>query len=99
MPLSSFSRSRDQLRFGWLLASLALLPGALAAQQPVTLTGKVTSEAGQPLGSAAVNIDQLGAGASTRPDGSYIILIPGARVPSGPVTVTARLVGYKAHSA
>ena len=35
----------------------------------------------------------------TRSDGSYTILVPAARVPSGPVTVTARLVGYKARSA
>ncbi len=59
----------------------------------------MTSQSGQPLGSAGVIIEQLGAGAVTRPDGSYTILIPGARVPTTPVTVTARLVGYKARSA
>ena len=82
-----------------LAAALALLPAVAGAQQPATLTGKVTSENGQPLASAGVIIEQLSAGAVTRPDGSYTILIPGARVPSGPVTVTARLVGYKARSA
>jgi len=88
-----------RLRLAWLVfAGLGLLPVGLLAQQPVTLTGRVTSETGQPLPSAGVIIEQLGAGAVTRPDGSYTILIPGARVPSGPVTVTARLVGYKARS-
>jgi TonB-linked SusC/RagA family outer membrane protein len=82
-----------------LAATLALLPAVAGAQQPATLTGKVTSENGQPLASAAVVIEQLSAGGVTRPDGSYTILIPGARVPSGPVTVTARLVGFKARSA
>ena len=82
-----------------LAAALALLPAVAGAQQPATLTGKVTSDNGQPLASAGVIIEQLSAGAVTRPDGSYTILIPGARVPSGPVTVTARLVGYKARSA
>ena len=95
--------------FGWLrvprllaplmVVAVALLPGQAAAQQPATLTGRVTAESGQPLASAGVIIEQLSAGAVTRPDGSYTIIIPGARVPSGPVTVTARLVGYKARSA
>jgi hypothetical protein len=81
-----FSRSRDELRLACLaVAALTLLPGAMRAQQPVTLTGKVTSEQGTPLASAGVIIEQLGAGAVTRPDGTYTILIPGARVPSGPV--------------
>ena len=96
MAQSSFGQFRDQLRLAWLaLAALALLPGVTLAQQPATLTGRVTTEAGQPLSSAAIVIEQLGAGATTRADGSYTILIPGARVPSGPVTVTARL--YDSH--
>src|SRR4051812_4884480 len=100
MARSSFDHLRGRLRLAWLaLAGLGLLPGSLLAQQPVTLTGKVTSESGEPLSSAGVTIDQLGAGAATRPDGSYTILIPGARVPTAPVTVTVRLVGYKPRSA
>jgi TonB-linked SusC/RagA family outer membrane protein len=90
---------RRPLLWSWLAAAFALLPAQILAQQPVTLTGRVTSDAGQPLASAGVIIEQLSAGAVTRPDGSYTILIPGARVPSGPVTVTARLVGYKARTA
>jgi TonB-linked SusC/RagA family outer membrane protein len=82
-----------------LVASLMLLPAQIVAQQPVALTGRVTGESGQPLAGAAVNIDTLSAGASTRSDGRYTILIPGARVPSGPVTVTAKLVGFKPRSA
>ncbi len=80
-------------------AAVALLPGQAIAQEQVTLTGRVTAESGQPLGSAGVIIEQLSAGGVTRPDGSYTIIVPGARVPSGPVTVTARLVGYRARSA
>ena len=100
MTQSSFGQVRALLRLTWLaVAALGLLPRVTLAQQPVTLTGKVTSAGGQPLASAGVIIEQLSAGAVTRPDGSYTILIPGARVPSGPVTVTARLVGYKARSA
>jgi TonB-linked SusC/RagA family outer membrane protein len=100
MAQSSFDQSRAPRRLAWVaLAALVSLPGSILAQQPATLTGRVTSESGQPLPSAGVIIEQLSAGAVTRPDGSYTIQIPGARVPTGPVTVTARLVGYKARSA
>jgi TonB-linked SusC/RagA family outer membrane protein len=100
MASSWFGQLRIPRQLGLLLvAALALLPGRTQAQQPATLTGRVTSESGQPLGSAGVIIEQLSAGAVTRPDGSYTIIVPGARVPSGAVTVTARLVGYKARSA
>ena len=100
MARSSFDHLRGRLRLaGLTLVGLGLLPCSLLAQQPVTVTGKVTSESGEPLSSAGVTIDQLGAGAATRPDGSYTILIPGARVPTAPVTVTVRLVGYKPRSA
>jgi TonB-linked SusC/RagA family outer membrane protein len=99
MAQSSFGQLRTLSRLAWFaLAALVLLPGATLAQQPATLTGRVTSETGQPLPSAAVVIEQLSAGAVTRPDGSYTIVVPGARVPSGPVTATARLLGYKARS-
>ena len=68
MPQSLSGHLRDQLRLAWLaLAALTLLSGALQAQQPATLTGRVTSESGQPLGSAEVTIEQLSAGAVSRP--------------------------------
>jgi TonB-dependent SusC/RagA subfamily outer membrane receptor len=82
-----------------LFLMLLLLPATAAAQGPVTVTGKVTTESGQPLASAGVMIEQLGAGTVTRSDGTYSIVIPAARVPADSVTVTARLVGYKARSA
>ena len=80
-------------------ALLALVPAGLAAQQPVTLSGRVTSAAGTPLAGAQVTIEQLGAGTTSRGDGSYTILIPAARAPSGTISVTARLIGYKAKTA
>jgi len=77
------------------VAAAALLPAGLAAQQPAVITGRVTSAAGAPLSGAQVTVQQLGIGATTRGDGSYTVLVPAARIPSGPVTVTARLIGYK----
>ena len=79
----------------------ALSPVSIGAQQPagqqpgVTLTGQVTGPDGTPLGSAQVLVLPLNLGTSTRPDGTYQLVIPAARVPATPVTVTARLLGYK----
>jgi hypothetical protein len=57
------------------------------AQQPATLNGRVTNGQGDPLSSASVVIQQLNLEATTRNDGSYAIVIPGARLPNGAVTV------------
>ncbi|HEU4648975.1 MAG TPA: TonB-dependent receptor plug domain-containing protein, partial [Gemmatimonadales bacterium] len=90
--------ARSRLRAA---ALLALLPAGLAAQQTPSsvVTGHVANSAGKPLAGAQVTIDQLGVGSTSRGDGTYTVLVPGARVPSGPVTVTAKLIGYKAQSA
>ena len=71
---------------------LAWLPSLLAAQQPVTISGAVTSDAGQPLGQVEVSIPALGMGAFTKDDGRYTIVIPGARVSGQAVAVTAYMI-------
>ena len=82
-------------RLGAAAALLAVLPVGLAAQQPSVITGHVTNASGTPLANAQVTVQQLGIGATSRGDGTYTVLVPAARVPTGPVTVTARLIGYK----
>jgi TonB-linked SusC/RagA family outer membrane protein len=77
------------------VAAAALLPAGLAAQQPAVITGHVTNASGTPLSGAQVTVQQLGIGATSRGDGSYTVLVPAARIPTGAVTVTARLIGYK----
>ena len=75
--------------------ALASLPSQVAAQEPVTLSGRVTA-GGAPIGFAEVIIPSLGLGANTRDDGRYAIVIPGARAtPGQALTVTARRLGYK----
>src|SRR2546426_261164 len=82
-----------------LFAALCAAPLRLGAQQPVTLTGRVTSEAGVPLGAVEVTIPAMGLGTLTRDDGRYAFLVPGARVSGQTVTLSARRLGYKAQSA
>src|SRR5262249_6245597 len=80
------------------LGIASVLPAALAAQGPATITGKVTGEGNVSLASVAISIPELGLGALTRDDGSYTILIPTARMTQQGITVTARRVGYKPKS-
>ncbi len=82
-----------------ILSALLALPVLLAAQEPVTMTGKVTSDAGLPLGQVEVAIPALGLGALSREDGVYAIVVPGARASGQTVTVVARRLGYKSQSA
>ncbi|HEY6157721.1 MAG TPA: SusC/RagA family TonB-linked outer membrane protein [Gemmatimonadales bacterium] len=86
---------------GWLAATaITLLVAAHAyAQEPVTITGKVTSDAGLPLGQVEVALPTLGLGALTKDDGAYTLVVPGARVSGQTVTLVARRLGYKSQSA
>src|SRR5690242_10638837 len=82
-----------------ILSAFLALPALLAAQEPVTITGKVTSDAGQPLGQVEVAIPTMGLGALSKDDGSYVIVVPGARVSGQTITFQARRLGYKSQSA
>src|ERR1041385_3962095 len=77
-------------RLAAALAFAPLLPLAASAQEPATLTGRVTGEGGIGLSSVAVTIPELGLGSGTRDDGTYTIVIPGGRVTRQAVTITAR---------
>jgi TonB-linked SusC/RagA family outer membrane protein len=88
-------------RFGWLctgVAALALLPRMILAQEPATITGRVSDQNGAPIPSATVAIPAMELGATTRQNGEYTIVLPGARVQGQTVTLTARVIGYKPQS-
>src|SRR5690349_23438718 len=69
------------------------------AQEPVTITGKVTSDAGLALGQVEVAIPTMGLGGLSKDDGSFTVVVPGPREPGQPVVLLARLLGYKSQSA
>src|SRR3989442_15909681 len=93
--------------FSFILSAFLALPAllapfgstGLAAQGPVTITGKVTSDAGQPLGQVEVAIPTMGLGALSKDDGGYTVVVPGARVLGQTVTIVSRRLGYKSQSA
>ena len=72
-------------------AALGMLVVSRApAQEPVTITGKVSSDGGLPLGQVEIAIPVMGLGALSKDDGSYTIVVPGARVSGQTVTLSAR---------
>ncbi len=76
-----------------LLLSLSQA-GIAHAQGAATISGTVTSEAGQALFGANVTIEALAISVGTGEDGRYTITIPGARVRGQQVVLQARLFGY-----
>ena len=77
-----------------VLIAAALAPVTLLAQEAATVTGRVTNAQGQPEAAVLVRIESLNVGASTGADGTYTLVIPGARIRAGQnVTITASRAG------
>src|SRR6476469_6285765 len=74
-------------------------PGLLAAQQGVTISGRVTNDAGAPLSLASVYIEALGLGTQTAEDGRYQLTIPAARGTGQQVSLGVRAIGLRNTSA
>ena len=71
-----------------LACTMALLPAWLAAQEPATVSGRVTSEGGLPLANASVFLQGLNIGTLTKEGGTYSFTVPAANVNGQPVTLT-----------
>ena len=78
------------------LAVVAWPPLARAQQpQPITVSGTVTNETGQPMQGASVALVGLGLGAMTGEDGKYSFIVPAARATGQAATLDARRLGYR----
>jgi len=78
------------------LSTLLLLAAArLGAQEPATITGRVTNAQGQPEPAVLVRIESVNVGASSAADGAYRMIVPAGRFRDGQsVTLTASRVGF-----
>jgi TonB-linked SusC/RagA family outer membrane protein len=88
-----------RLALGVLVPAVVAARAAPAQQPSVTIAGRVTAESGNPIAGASVFAPKLALATSTRADGSYRLNIPGARIGSDTIELTARYVGYKARVA
>ncbi|HEY0036730.1 MAG TPA: TonB-dependent receptor plug domain-containing protein, partial [Longimicrobium sp.] len=81
----------------WLFAAAiaaATASAPLAAQEPATITGRVTNAAGSAEGAVTVRINAMNVGTTTAADGTYRLVVPASRISSGQqVTITASRVG------
>ncbi len=88
--------------YRWLLAALvavAAAPATVLAQEPATVTGRVTNASGAPENAVLVRINALNVGTTTSADGSYRLVVPASRVRAGQtVQITATRVGLQAQS-
>ena len=75
------------------LPTFLLVPAALFAQG-TNISGRVVGASGEPLPSASVYIQGMGAGTTTDANGSYSFTVPSARVQGQTATLTARRIGY-----
>lgn len=79
---------------GWLTLALLAAGAAQAQAQNAVITGRVTSEQGQPLQGANVYITELNISQGTNQTGNYTITIPAARVSGQTVMLRVRSVGF-----
>jgi iron complex outermembrane receptor protein len=78
-----------------LFALLAFVLTAVPQLDAQQITGRVTTEGGQPLAAVQVFIAGTGIGALSQQNGRYLLL----NVPAGTHTVTAERIGYRSVSA
>ncbi len=84
-----------KLLFG-TLAVLAVVTPALAQGQAAVLTGRLTSDQGEPLAGASVQINSMNISVATNQTGTFTITIPAARLVAGEaVTLRVRAIGFQ----
>ena len=85
----------------WVPALLLVGIGAAAAPaqaQNAVITGRVTSDVGNPLYGANVYITELNISVGTNESGNYTLTVPAARVTGQTVQLRVRSVGYAPQS-
>jgi TonB-dependent SusC/RagA subfamily outer membrane receptor len=89
-------RFERRLVLSTAVAALAVLTAAapLSAQQAV-ISGRITSDQGNPLGGASVGVANSDIGAIANESGNYTITIAPSAVRGQQIVLTARFIGYK----
>ncbi|MEO8624647.1 MAG: TonB-dependent receptor plug domain-containing protein, partial [bacterium] len=89
------TRNRVRVLALALLSALLTVSAATAQAQTAVITGKVTSESGQPVEAANLYINDLAVSVGTNAAGTYSISIPAARVSGQKVNLRVRAIGQQ----
>src|SRR5215216_5398992 len=95
------TRMSCRLTSAALLATVVWWPTSGQAQQPqpISVSGRVVNETGQPMPGASVALVGLGLAAMTTEEGRYSFTVPVARATGTTATLEARRLGYRPQSA
>ena len=77
------------------IALVALLPGSLTAQEPATISGKVTTKEGQTIPAVSIAIQGMNLLTLTDVEGKYQIFVPASRVSGQEIKIRASIIGRK----
>ncbi|GMR13934.1 MAG: SusC/RagA family TonB-linked outer membrane protein [Gemmatimonadota bacterium] len=78
-----------------LVVALGGTVSGLDAQQPVTLTGTVTTDDGQPIAAASILISDLNLQTLSNDEGRFLMLVPASRAVGQQVAVSASIIGRR----
>jgi hypothetical protein len=89
-----------------IMKSIVILAMTLAApympamaQEPATVTGRITNENGDAIPTVLIRIESLNVGIMSAVDGSYRLVAPGQRIrPGQKIQITASMTGYAIQS-
>ncbi len=81
----------------WIAVAVGVLVAlpTLVLAQGLVITGKVTSEVGQPLEGSTIFITEMSLGVQANAQGVYTLTIPAARVTGANANVRVRAIGYR----
>ncbi len=92
-PMITMNRARAIA--ATLLSVLLTVPAAHAQAQNAVITGKVTTEFGQPVEAANVFIQELTLSVSTNAEGQYTITVASGRLSGQQLNLRVRAIGFQ----
>lgn len=87
-------RMKRTLNIAFAVLSSLVVFAPLSAWAQATITGRVVSAEGRPLGNSNILIPELNISVGTNSDGRYTIVVPSSRSNGQAVTIRARHIGF-----
>ena len=87
-------RMKRNLNIAFAVLSSLVVLAPLSAWAQATITGRVVSADGRPLGNSNIVIPELNISVGTNSDGRYTIVVPAGRANGQSVTLRARHIGF-----